>query len=366
MHAFGKSTGQLSASSQAHTLEQTNAATDLQLGVLFEHVLDAIAVARLPAGEIVLWNAAAERLFGYPADEVIGTSIEILMPEPIAEVHRAGMARYLRTGHGLIIDADGPIEMPARTRSGGEIRVELVLSEVHDASGERYAVAAMHDASLRKQLELATLELVQTRVARSETEAQLAGRDELLATLTASLQDDPTPEELQRLVRTLSNFRQLHTGELQISSVETDLVDIVHAAADDARRGAPRRRLLVHTPPVALVSCDPARMRQALDQVLDEAARRTRDGARIEIRLELISPQLVQLSVQSEACGDARVAGPGLQLSQTLLQRQGGTFTTAISSGGSLEVVMTLPGSPHLSRRRLIRPRRTTRRTTTS
>jgi two-component system, LuxR family, sensor kinase FixL len=337
---------------------QTVGGTDLGLGVLFERVLDAIAVASLPSGHIVLWNAAAERLFGYSAAEIIGQSIEVLMPEPIAQVHRAGMARYLRTGRGLIIDGDGPVEMPARTRSGAEIRVELMLSEVRDGSGQRYAMAAMHDASLRKHLELATLEVVQARVARSESEAQLAGRDELLATLTAALEKDPTPDELQRLVRTLTNFRQLHSGELQIGSVETDLVDIVHAAADDARRNAPRRRLLVHTPPVASVTCDPPRMRQVLDQVLEEAASRTRDGARIEIRLELVSPHLVQLSVESEACGDARVAGPGLQLSRTLVQRQGGTFTTAISPGGSLEVVMTLPGRPNVPRRRFIRPRR--------
>src|SRR5207302_4841387 len=106
--------------------------------------------------------------------------------------------------------------------------------------------AAIRDATMRKQLELTTLELVQTRVARSEAEAELAGRDELLATLTNSLENDPTPDDLQQLVRTLSHFRQLHTGELQVRSVETDLVDIVHAAADEARRHAPRRRFLVH------------------------------------------------------------------------------------------------------------------------
>jgi signal transduction histidine kinase len=77
-------------------------------------------------------------------------------------------------------------------------------------------------------------------------------------------------------------------------------VDIVHAAADDARRQMPRRRLLVHTPPLACVVCDPGRMRQVLDQVLDEARRRTRDDARIELRLELISAQVIQLLIRSD------------------------------------------------------------------
>jgi PAS domain S-box-containing protein len=343
------------------SIEVANSTPELHLGVLFDRVLDAIVVGQLATGRIVRWNRAAEKLFGYTAEQAVGQPIEILMPEPIAQVPRAGLARYLRTDHGLIIDADGPVEVPARTRSGDEIRVEVTLSELRDSNGERFAVAAMRDATLRKQHELTTLELVQARVARSEAEAELASRDELLATLRDSLQGEPTPEELRRLVRQLTDFRQLHAGQLQVRSVETDLVDIVHAAADDARRRVPNRRWLVHTPPLATVSCDPARMRHVLDQLFDEATRRTRDGARVELKLELVSTHLVQLTVRSEPCGDSRPAGPGLQLSRTLVQRQGGTFTTAISSGGSLEVVMTLPGSPHPPRHRSNRPRRSGR-----
>jgi len=89
-----------------------------------------------------------------------------------------------------------------------------------------------------------------------------------------------------------------------------------------------------------------------LDQVLDDTIVRTRDGARIEVRLAVVSPQLVQLVIRSDADGDARPPGAGLQLSRSLLQRQGGTFSAAISSGGSLEVVLTLPGSPRPQRRR--------------
>lgn len=357
LHAPGVSGARLSASSRPSTARPTSAGPDLQLGTLFDRVLDAIVVAHLTSGRIVHWNDAAEKLFGYPAAEALGQSIEILMPEPIAEVHRAGMARYLRSGHGLIIDSDSPVEMPARKRNGEEFRVELALSELNDPSGERYAVAAIRDATMRKQLELTTLELVQARVGRSEAEAALAGRDELLVTISSMLDGEPTPEELQVLAHALAEFRRLQTGQLQMRIEQTDLVDIVHAAADDARRPMSRRRLLIHTPPLAAVSCDPNRMRQVLDQVLEEAKRRTRDGARIEITVAVVSPHLVQLSVRTDACGDTRQAGPGLQLSRTLVQRQGGTFTTTISSGGSLEVVLTLPGSPHLPRRRPRRPR---------
>src|SRR4051812_35491088 len=77
----------------------------LQVGVLFDRLLDAVVTARLSPGRIGSWNPAAEKLFGYPAAEAIGQSIEILMPEPITEIHRAGLERYRRSGHGLIVDA---------------------------------------------------------------------------------------------------------------------------------------------------------------------------------------------------------------------------------------------------------------------
>jgi PAS domain S-box-containing protein len=320
-----------------------------QVGPLFERVLDAIVVADL-SGRIVLWNSAAEQLFGYSAEEAVGRSIEILMPSAIAEVHRAGLARYVRTGHGLIADADTPVEMPARTRSGEEIRVELKLSELRDANGARFAVATIRDANMRKQLELTNLELVQARVARSEVELEVAVRDELLESVAAMLEEEPSREQLRRIARAIEDFRQMHSGQVPLEMADTDLVDIVHAVCDAARRANPERHLLIQTPPAARVICDRARTRQAVEQVLEEVTSRTRDGARVQLVVEVVSAHLVQLAVTSEACGDSHLTGPGLQLSRGLVQRQGGTFTTTISSSGSLEVLLTLPGSSQQSR----------------
>jgi PAS domain S-box-containing protein len=330
----------------------------LDLGPLFDCVLEAVIVAQLRSGRIVMWNPAAEKLFGYSARRAIGKSIEMLMPAPIAQVHHAGLERYMRTGRGLIVDADGPVEMPALTSSGEEIRVELALREITGPDGERYAVAMIRDAMQRKTLELTNLELVQARVARSEAESDLAARDELLDTVIETLQAGGGCGDLDTLVDALREFRRLHTGQLSVRLGQIDLVDVAHAAADAARRRSTGRRLVVDAPPKAAVTCDPARMRQVLDQVLDEAIRRTSGGARIELRLEMVSRHLAQLTIRSDACGDTRPAGASLQLSRTLVQRQGGTFATAISSGGSLEVIMTLPGSPPPGRRKSSRSRK--------
>ncbi len=321
-------------------------APDLDVGVLFERLLDAVVVARLTTGRIVLWNPAAEKLFGFPAQEAIGQSIEVLMPAPIAEVHRIGYERYLRTGHGLIIDAGAPVEMPARTKSGEEIRIELSLSELHNSSGERFALAVIRDAMHRKRLELTNLELVQARVARSEAEAALGARDELLAGVAATLQAAPDPDELQRLADALGDFNRLYSGDLTVSPQDGDLVDLVTAAADGARRRAKGRRVLVHTPPRQPATFDAPRTRQVLEQVLDEALHRAPAGSNVEIRLDQISPQIAQLTVSAGGTGTDRGVGIGLQLSRVLMHRQGGTFTATVTSDGGLHVVLTLPSVP--------------------
>jgi PAS domain S-box-containing protein len=335
----------LPRSTHAHETPGSELAAELRIGVLFDRVLDAVIVATLSTGSIVLWNLAAEKLFGYSADEAIGQSIEMLMPPAIAAVHRAGLERYLRTGHGLIVDADTPVEMPARTRGGHEIRVELTLSELHNSRGERFAVAVARDAVRRKQLELTNLELVQSQIARSNLETALAARDELLDALLATLSDDLPPDELRRLVGVIADTRQLHRGELNIHRVDADLVDLVHAASDAARRRASARRILVYAPPSAPATVDTTRMRQILDLVLDEAIHACPNAGRIEIRLERVPGHLEQLSVRTGGPSQVRSGGPGLLLARSLMQRQGGNLSWSASSGGGFEVTMTFPAS---------------------
>jgi signal transduction histidine kinase len=258
----------------------------------------------------------------------------------------------MRTGHGLIIDAGAPVEMPARTKSGEDIRIELSLSQLRNSSGERFAMAVIRDAMNHKRLELKNLELTQARVARSEAEAAVVERDELLDGVTATLQAAPDLDELQRLTIALADIRRLHSGQLTVSPQDGDLVDLASAAADGLRRRAQGRRVRVHTPPRVPATFDAPRTRQVLEQVLDEAWHRTPDGSRLEIRLEHLSPLIVQVTIYAPGTGSDRGVGIGLHLSRELMHRQGGTFTAAVTSKGGLEVIMTFPAPSPSSRRR--------------
>ncbi len=176
---------------------------DLGFGRLFERIQDAVIVADAETQRIVLWNAAAARMFGYSASEALKLRVEELVPEPLKAAHRAGITRYARTGHGQYIDSDAPLDLPAVRKNGDEISVELSLSPirpVHDADGgeARFVLAIIRDVTKRKGAEEAVRQLnkdLENRV--KERTSQL---EATIAELESNQQELRQSEERFRLL----------------------------------------------------------------------------------------------------------------------------------------------------------------------
>lgn len=99
-------------------------------------------------GVITSWNAEAERLFGYTADEIIGKRLLLLVPEERLELARQAIAKLL--------DGEfyGQYETVRRRKDGVPIDVELTVSPIHDAVGAIVGVATVcRDIAQRKQFE---------------------------------------------------------------------------------------------------------------------------------------------------------------------------------------------------------------------
>ncbi len=116
---------------------------------LLEAAPDAIVVVA-SRGEIVLVNAQAERLFGYERDELLGESVELLVPERSRAAHRADRDGYLADPHTRAMGAG--LELHGRRRDGSEFPVEICLSPVQTAAGLLVS-SAIRDVSERKQAE---------------------------------------------------------------------------------------------------------------------------------------------------------------------------------------------------------------------
>jgi PAS domain S-box-containing protein len=91
---------------------------DLGIGKLFERVRDAVIVADAATQQILLWNRAATEIFGYPLSEALEMRVEALIPEHLKGRHRKGIVRYAKTGHGVYIDSQALLELPAVKRVG--------------------------------------------------------------------------------------------------------------------------------------------------------------------------------------------------------------------------------------------------------
>ncbi len=80
-------------------------------------------------GNVLEFNPAAERLFGYSRHEAIGKSLaDLIIPEPLRERHKQGLVRYLATGEGAILDRR--VEMTALRADGSEVAVELSITRM--------------------------------------------------------------------------------------------------------------------------------------------------------------------------------------------------------------------------------------------
>src|SRR5258708_36907348 len=92
---------------------------------LFELFRDAGVAADLNTGQIVLWNPAAEALFGYPAAEAMGMQVESLMPPAVAHLHRERVAHFARTREAASLTGRTPLWMSVLTRNGHEVCREM-------------------------------------------------------------------------------------------------------------------------------------------------------------------------------------------------------------------------------------------------
>ena len=101
-------------------------------------------------GTIIFWNSAAERIFGYGRDEVVGKNIKIIVPPQYRDKHEAGLLKFRKTGVGPILGKI--VEVTALKKDGLEFPVELVVSAFM-MNEKWHATAIIRDVTERKKWE---------------------------------------------------------------------------------------------------------------------------------------------------------------------------------------------------------------------
>ena len=93
-------------------------------------------------GIIRYWNRGAERIFGFPATEAAGQSLDIIIPPGLRERHWNGYEKTLKTGETRY-GAGDLLSVPALRKDGGRISVEFTILPFHDSVGRMVGLAAL-------------------------------------------------------------------------------------------------------------------------------------------------------------------------------------------------------------------------------
>lgn len=130
-----------------------------QLQSIFQSATDAIIISD-KQGVIISWNAAAERIFGWASEEIVGKPLSAIMPSQYAPLHQAGMERFNSTGEKHVIGKT--VELEGIRKNGEVFPIELSLGHWKDQQ-ENYFCGIIRDITIRKRMEAeiekATLEL---------------------------------------------------------------------------------------------------------------------------------------------------------------------------------------------------------------
>ena len=198
-----------------------------------QSILDTVPDAMIvidERGVMQSFSAAAERLFGYGPEEVIGKNIKMMMPSPYRENHDGYLARYLHTGERRIIGI-GRVVVGER-KDGSTFPMELSVGEMKSGN-QRYFTGFIRDLSERQKTEARLQELQSELVHIS----RLTAMGEMASALA---------HELNQPLSAIANYMKGSRRLLEDSADERSVIirDAMNNAAEQAlRAGQIIRRL---------------------------------------------------------------------------------------------------------------------------
>jgi diguanylate cyclase (GGDEF)-like protein/PAS domain S-box-containing protein len=128
-------------------LKLASAASNSRFENIVESSPDGVIITN-SKGEITFWNQASERMFGYSADDIIGSNINLIVPTRFHRKHGDGLKRVAQGGQQRLIGKT--VELDAVHMDGSEFPIELSLSMWKETHEPNFG-AIIRDISLRKK-----------------------------------------------------------------------------------------------------------------------------------------------------------------------------------------------------------------------
>ncbi len=306
-----------------------------RLGAIVDSSDDAIVSKNLD-GIIMTWNAAATRMFGYTAEEVIGRSITIIIPHERLNEETRTLALIRR---GEAIEHFRTIRL---RKDRTPIPISLTVSPIKNAAGQIIGASKIaRDISCQVQAETERAALfAREQAARADAEAANRAKDEFLAMLGHELRNplgaisnavqvlerlgqpgDATAGargilarqtiHLSRLMDDLLDIGRVMSSKIELSRKPTDLCEVADTAVITLREsGQLDRHVVTFTGEPAWINADATRIDQIVINLVTNALKYTPAGGSIRIHV-----------TQADGTAELRVEDNGIGISADFLPR---------------------------------------------
>src|ERR1051326_7487007 len=282
---------------------------------LLNSAMDAIITVD-QAQEIVIFNPAAEKMFGCTTAEALGKPLDRFIPARFRAAHRAHVEKFGQTG--VTNRRMGALsELSGIRANGEEFPIEASISQVH-AGGEKLFKVILRDITERKRAEQEREQLLaREQSARADAEAANRLKDAFLATLSHELRTpltailgwlsimqsqtldkktnahaietiEPNAKIQAQLIEDLVDVSRIVGGKLSLEMQPVNLLQVIDAAVEVVRPAAEAKGVSLRIRPDAslgLVAGDAARLQQVIWNLLSNAVKFTSRGGSVEVSL---------------------------------------------------------------------------------
>lgn len=261
--------------------------------IILNNVIDGIITID-SSGIVQSFNLAAEGIFGYAANEIIGRNVNVLMPEPYHSEHDGYLESYHATGIQRVIGIGREVE--GRRKDGSVFPIDLAVSR-STHHGQPLFIGLVRDITERKQMDLMKTEFVSTVSHELRTPlTSISGALGLIAggalgelPEQAKLMLDIAYKNSKRLgllINDLLDMEKLTAGKMHLDLQPQLLMPLVEQTLEDVRAYGEQYQVrfeVIERADDVQVRVDSGRLQQVLSNFLSNAAKFSPPGSQVEI-----------------------------------------------------------------------------------